>query len=73
MTMRTLDAIFATLKSIVNDEIVDDIVKYGIALRGSKACMVMGQEEGWDGGPQMMAWWYWEGHAGAIIHVTLLL
>ena len=31
MTMHVLDVIFATLKSIVNDEIVDDIVMCGIA------------------------------------------
>ena len=31
MTTRALDAIFAMLKSIVNDEIVDDIIMCGIA------------------------------------------
>ena len=33
VTMRALDAIFVTLKSIVDDEIVDDIVTCGIAFR----------------------------------------
>ena len=43
VTMRALDAIFAMLKSIVDDFILDDIVTCGIALRHAKLSSVSPQ------------------------------